>query len=249
MANKPISDNTAGVSGRLMKARINPLRWSAAHDEPPTCLGTRLSHQAALEWLAGTLVQEDLPQIMKMRYHNLEGMDSLLAAIPESQLIVEKVLIPLRQAKAAYVMGHEFSCLALSAMVGEMLATLRFLISDYSTRQEPMTVSTQKLIFGGSFEDLSQSRRISVLRGLKLIDEQTGKDFAELSQIRNKYLHRLTKDHKTMEPDARKCYEIAAKLTAVIFGFSLHGASITLHPDIMRFIYKEEAAESGEPSA
>src|SRR5262245_30780423 len=95
---------------------LNYLRWIEA-DETMQKLGFTLNAESALNWFCQTL-HRPLMSALVGRYAQVANLDHALFFFPtEHPVLVEKVLIPLHQAKVAFVLGHEFGCIAMCGMV------------------------------------------------------------------------------------------------------------------------------------
>jgi hypothetical protein len=222
-------------------ARLNYLRWFAAEDLPGNV--DPLNADIALGWFCQTL-RRPLLGVLKARYGNLVGLDNQLAVFPHEEVLIEKVLIPLHQAKVAYVLGHELGCIALSGMVAEMLATLRFRVSGFGSGPNAMTKRRQERLFGRDFEGMEHSRRVGILELLKLIDSETAEQFSILSKVRNKYLHRLSEPHEELAKDALRSYAIAVTLAVKTLGLGFKESSVTINPEVLAYIKARSANTS-----
>ena len=222
------------AAGERLLAKLNYLRWFAAEDEPSFAFP--LNSDTALQWFCQTLQQQHLVDVLKARYRNLIGSDDELFVFPAEEALIEKVLIPLHQAKVAYVLGHELGCIALAGMVAEMLATLRFKVSRFGSGEEAMTESRQERLFGKSFERLQHTARVGTLELLQLIDHQTADEFMVLSRIRNKYLHRLSEPHQELARDAAQAYRIAVKLAVKVLGLGSRDGGVAISPEVLVYI-------------
>ena len=200
----------------------------------------------ALAWFCQTLSAPIL-EALRGRYKALMGVDHQMAIFPVEPVLLEKVLYPLHQAKVAFVLGHELGCIALSGMVAEMLATLRFQISPFGSGQQALSKGRQTRLFGRDFEEMEHSRRLGLLELLGLIDLATGDEFKELSSIRNRYLHRLSHPHKEMSDDARRAYELAVGLAFKILGIGLKDRRATIAPEVLAYIRSSQPAAGGSP--
>src|SRR5690606_4368074 len=95
--------------------------------------------------------------VLKARYERLTECDYPLFAFPYDQVVAEKVMIPLHQAKVAFILGYELGCIAMCGMVGEMLASLRFKMSRFGSGPDAWTPSRQERLLGRGFEHIEHS--------------------------------------------------------------------------------------------
>jgi hypothetical protein len=210
---------------------VNYLRWLEADGvlDPPTT-------DTTLEWLCRTIPHRPLVPSLIGRYAQLGNSDGMLFAFPLEQVLMEKVLIPLHQAKAAFIMGHELGCIALSGMVGEMLSIFRFQISPHGSGPHAMTETQQERFFGRTFERIDHGRRIGILELLRLIDSQTADQFLRLSRTRNAYLHRLSEPHEELAKNAKEAYGIVAGLAAKILGLGIETRVVKISPEVLDYV-------------
>lgn len=218
-----------------MKALLNYLRWFAAEESGEKLIGYAFNADTSLDWFCQTLASPRL-DALRGRYLSLAGIDEQAAVFPSEPVLVEKVLIPLHQAKVAFVLGHELGCIALAGMVAEMLATLRFQVSPHGSGPSAMTKGQQNRLFGRTFEEIDHSRRLGILELLGLIDSETGNQFKEMSGIRNKYLHRLSQPHVEMAADARRSYELAVTLAVKVLGLGIAPSGAKIDPEVLTYI-------------
>src|SRR5690606_38073942 len=132
---------------------LHPLRWFAAEAVGPQ-RQVPFNADTALEWFCSTLPQRPLLPVLKARYERLTECDYPLFAFPYDQVVAEKVMIPLHQAKVAFILGYELGCIAMCGMVGEMLASLRFKMSRFGSGPDAWTPSRQERLLGRGFEHI-----------------------------------------------------------------------------------------------
>jgi hypothetical protein len=170
------------------------------------------------------------------RYREIAAVADPLPLVPAEPTILEKLVWPLRQAKGSYALGNYIGCIALCGMVGEMVAILLWDISKVALQGHPMTEPAQRAMFGSTFEKLGQERRVDVLRTLNLVDDAAKTAFDSVRNIRRKYLHFLSQTHAQVAPDARRAYEDALKVVAVVLGQSFVKGAVSLRPDLMAYL-------------
>ncbi|MGE3425039.1 MAG: hypothetical protein AB7N24_23570 [Dehalococcoidia bacterium] len=184
------------------------------------------------------------------RYEEIAAVADPLPIVPAEPTILEKLVWPLRHAKGSYALANYLGCIALCGMVGEMVAILLWDICKVSLQGHPMTDAEQRAMFSSTFEKLGQARRTEVLHALKLVDDGTKTAFDELRGIRSRYLHLLSQPHAQVATDARRAYDNALKVVAVVLGQTFHQGAVALRPELMAYlvekgIVKPEAKEGG----
>jgi hypothetical protein len=238
---EPPSDGeaTAPQQNTQMRGALNYLRWLSAEGIVPPCTA-----ETALEWFCQTLTHRPVLESLLGRYDHFKNVDNALTFFPvEDAQIAEKILIPLHQAKVAFVMGHELSCIALCGMVGEMLAIVRFEMSSNTlTRQQ------QQRLLGGPFENIEHGRRIRLLELMEMLDKETADTLNDLRSIRNTYLHNLSKSHKDMWQDALKTYKLTVNIAKKVLGLGIKEALPTISPEFRDYLRRSSGNTSPQTS-
>jgi hypothetical protein len=148
---------------------IDPLKFFAV-DEPSPSDSPVPSAEAFLDFLSLPGVPADGESLAR-RYREIAREPVVLFVAPAEQRILEKLVWPLRHAKAAYMVGNYLSTIALSGMVAEMVAVLLFDTAGVRISNRPMTVKDQEALFGREFEKLDQRRKVEVLQTYGIIDD------------------------------------------------------------------------------
>ena len=172
--------------------------------------------------------------IMRKRYRVISNEDYEPIIIPDHPKLKEHIIPPLWEAKLCYVMNMPIACIAQSGLVGEMVALWRFQMILMSGEQ-PLTEERQKLLFGRRFEELSQHRRIEVLKAYGDLNDNLSKHFDELRKIRNRYLHSM-KSVSEADKDAQKAYKHACILVKRTLNITFKDRKMVLPGSVLRFI-------------
>jgi hypothetical protein len=183
------------------------------------------------------------PEAFVIRYQEISAGPDPLPVVPAEPTILDKLVWPLRHAKGSYALGSYLGSIALSGMVGEMVAVLLWDISKVALQGHPMSEAEQRAVFGSTFERLGQERRVDVLHTLKLIDEPTKRAFDSLRGIRRKYLHFLSQAHENVAPDARRAYEDALKVVAAVLGVTFKQGATVFRPELMAYLVEKGIVE------
>ena len=136
---------------------INPLRFFPLDEPSPSDLAVPTPVQF-LEFLCAPGVPSD-PESLATRYREIAPERVRLFVAPAEPRILEKLVWPLRHAKAAYMVGNYLATIALGGMVAEMVTMLLFDTAEAYLNNRSMTAKDQESLFGGEFEKLSQHRR------------------------------------------------------------------------------------------
>lgn len=150
------------------------------------------------------------------RYNEISIEENRLPVAPGEPRLLDRLIWPLRDAKASYVVGNYLGAIALCGMVGEMAAVLAFDMHNEATDPVRYDVKQQSELFGRAFEKLGQDRRINVLTSLGVISEETRDLFESVRTRRNRYLHDWSKDHGAITDDAIACYDACLDFVAAV---------------------------------
>ena len=164
-----------------------------------------------------------------------EGSGGIFAA-PHEDHILEKLVWPLRHAKASYCLGNYLGTIALVGMVSEMVAMTWFDATPFAINGNPMDDDAQKAVWGSTFEKLGQERRVTILRAYGVIDDDLRKSFDEVRFIRRRYLHLASQGHERIQDDARVAFGHGVRQVAKLIGQDVENGKIVLSPVMMRYL-------------
>lgn len=181
------------------------------------------------------------------RFKDIAAAPNLLPIVPAEPTIMEKLVSPLRHAKASYLLSNYLGCIALCGLVSEMVAILIWDISKVQFGGERITAKQQNDIFGSTFERLGQDKRVKVLSGLKLIDDGTKQAFDAIRKIRRQYLHFLSGAHTTIARDARQAYDGALIVVAMVLGArKFEKGAVVLREDLINYLVEKGIARRAD---
>lgn len=178
------------------------------------------------------------------RYAEVAEVQDALPVVAAEEIILEKLVWPLRHAKGSYALGNYIGCIALCGFVGEMAAVLLWDISDFGRR---LAAENQNRLFGKPFEKLGQARRVQVLQGLGLVDPETANEFTTAAEKRNKYLHLLSFSHDQISEDARAAFESAMAIVKFVIGPTSNSGTVVLREDLSRYLRERGVLYEVEP--
>lgn len=212
---------------------INPLSFLEAEEIAAGRAAGPLTCDSILDFLRQPGI--DTSQVLD-RYKEIDGGTSRLWIAPAEPRILDKLVWPLRHAKASYLTGNYLSVVALCGMVAEMVALLRWEIAEVSINGVPMTEQDEVALFGSTFEKLGQERRQRVLRAYGLIDASLDSKFTEIRTRRRKYLHLWSQDHDQLPPDARVSFDAAVALVISILGQETRNGGVVLSDPLKKYL-------------
>jgi len=137
-----------------------------------------------------------------------EPMSQIFIA-PFEPLVMEKLIWPLRQAKANYVAGNYVATIALCGLVGEMVTIL---LMEMHLQRTLSGAALEKAI--ASFEEAGQAARINKLTKAQAVTAPQTSRLSLIREKRNKYLHAFSRPHDDPKKDARTLFVAAAKMVA-----------------------------------
>jgi hypothetical protein len=225
-----------GEPGSKMTILLNPLLW--IEGEPShiaRLLGGRASTASnAIDFLRGPFARTSLAELQG-RYREASKFDRSLPALPGHPAVWTSIVVPLHNAKVAYMLGHYLSCIALGATVAEVLAIFRFEIAPQKSKRG---------FTDDVFERLGQEERVEKLLELALIDSKCEELFSTVRGRRRRYMHFIRRDDRQIKGDARAVYRSAVQLTSIIFGLEIRDGRFGFHEDVDRMMVA--ALKAGE---
>lgn len=178
------------------------------------------------------------------RYAEATTEESHTAIVPHTKEISERLLKPLHSAKKCYCLGDYAATIALCGMVGEMLAILLWKINDVRLKGNPITEQEEIGIFGSSFENLGQDKRLKVLKTFGHITETQLNNFDTIRRSRKPYLHLWTTDLKNEQADALDVFKKSFQLFKEITGIGLADAqTVKVNPLLMKLFENLETTD------
>ena len=178
------------------------------------------------------------------RYAEATTEESHTAIVPHTKEISERLLKPLHSAKKCYCLGDFAATIALCGTVGEMLAILLWKINDVRLKGNSITEQDEIGIFGSSFENLGQDKRLKVLKTFGHITETQLNNFDIIRRSRKPYLHLWTTDLKNEQADALDVFKKSFQLFKEITGIGLADAqTVKVNPLLMKLFENLETTD------
>ena len=238
------------MNDRLISGWINPLAfievdepWASATKATPTL-------ESVIRFLCPADEPLDIEKLLA-RYREISTEPVRLFLAPAEQRILDKLVWPLRHAKASYMVGNCLATISLLGMVAEMVAILLWEIADPQINARPLTKADEKALFGSEFERLGQERRVSVLSAYNIVASDTRQHFETIRQARRRYLHLWSQDHDRLPDDAVKCFHAAVSLVVRAIGQDVQEGKLVLNPRLALYLERKglyEAPEASEPN-
>jgi hypothetical protein len=223
---------------KLIEGYINPLQFIDVDEPWATFLNREVSAQSVLDFICTPGVGSDLESILS-RYKTISVEKKRIHAAPSEQRILDKLIWPLRNAKAGYMCGNYLGVIALCGMVAEMVAIFLFEINSFKLNKIIVSDEGQKAILGSSFEKLGQERRVNILNAFDIVNNEMKMSFDIIRNIRRRYLHLWSQDHEKLPSDAIKCFESAVLLVVSTIGQDLKDGKLILNKEIFEYLEKQ----------
>jgi hypothetical protein len=228
---------------------VNPLAFLAV-DEPWASMDVEdLTMESALRFLCPPDEPLELDRLVA-RYRAISTEPNRLFIAPLDQRVLDKLVWPLRHAKASYMVGNYLATIALSGMVAEMVALLMWEMTDSRIQERPMTELEEAALLGSRFERLGQERRVKVLAACGICDSTDEAAFDSIRIARRRYLHLWSQDHDQLPADAIASFHAAVGLVVRTIGQDVHEGRLQLSPRFARYLAQRqglyEASEGTE---
>jgi hypothetical protein len=234
--------------GERFSAWINPLAFLEV-DEPWASIEKSLPTAVTiLSFLCPPGTPSDSETLIE-RYKRISTEPIRLFAAPAEPRILEKLVWPLRHAKASYMVGNNLAVVALCGMVSEMVALLLWQLADRNVNGRQMTLEDEAALFGSSFEKLGQERRVRVLAAYEIVAPNVMEMFDKIRLIRRKYLHLWSQDHERLPEDAVACFHAAIGLVVTAIGQDIKDGAVVLNPKLVKYLERQGMYEPAEEQA
>lgn len=220
---------------KLIEVFLNPLQFLEIDEPWATLQKGEPSLEAVLDFICTPSIGSDLKSLIE-RYREISVEKTRLFAAPHEQRILDKLVWPLRNAKAGYMCGNYLGTIALCGMVAEMVAILIFQITSFRLNNRPMSEKDQISVFGRKFEKLGQDRRVQILSAYGVIDRNLEEAFESIRITRNRYLHLWSQDHEQLPVDVVKSFEAAALLVVSVIGQNIKDGKLVMNPALVRYL-------------
>jgi len=222
--------------GNTIPVFVNPLQLLEV-DEPWASMAPKLpTTDDIFKFMCTPGVPSDV-QSLTARYKEISQEKARLSLVPRDQRILEKLVWPLRHAKASYVVGNFLSTISLCGSVAEMMALFLFEMSAL----EGAGVQNESggAVISESFERERQSDRVKILLANKLIGADLKKEFDLVRTTRRKYQHLWSQDHATLQPDSLAVFISTVAIVVGSLGFSVSAGATVYKPGVLKYLQKQ----------
>lgn len=180
------------------------------------------------------------PKSLLRRYRELDERGGpQLYCVPAEDRILEKLVWPLKYAKAAYMTGNDLAAIALCGTVAEMVANLHWQLARVQIMGRVMSDEDEGHLLGMNFEKLRQGRRVDVLKAYGVIDRTDNENFKTIAGHRNKYMHSWSHGHHKIRDHAKECYHCTVELVINVIGQEFDNGKLLLKVRVVEFLKKK----------
>lgn len=221
------------MAEELITAFINPLQMLELDEPWADRLNTALTAETFLKFLCVPGVAAD-PTSLATRYRQISIERTRLFAPPNEPTIMERLVWPLRHAKAAYVVGNYLATIALGGVVAEMTALL--LWDVFGSPQLEQSKKVSKELWRSSFETADQARRIKALRAANLITSEEQHAYSRIRVARREHMHLWAPPTNPIETTAVAVFDDAVYLVSTGLGLGIKEGVLMMKQEIMNYV-------------
>ena len=209
-----------------LKGEVNPLAFKPVDLSGADGSTNKPTLEEVLEFLCPRGTPSDIESLIE-RYREIDRVPMQLAIVPSEPRILEKIVWPLRDAKAFYMVGNYLAVITLCGMVAEMVAILLWKLHSVKFNKKK-----EIGVFGQTFEKLRQGRRTKILLAYQQISEQTEALFDSIRTPRNSYLHSWSKARTpdAEQKDALKVFNATVSLVSIAIGAQGYKDGVVILP-------------------
>lgn len=226
--------------GNLMEGWVNPLICISADDRFQFGQPVPLTAEKVLEYFSQTDSKALTIEEIKNNYGAIAQNATKLWVVPAEARILLKLVFPLKNAMAYYMVGNFLESIAISGFVAEMTAIFWFQISAINHEGKPISTDKQEMQALKKVERLKQSERTDKLLQYGVIDQNIKNKFDYVSGQRNKYLHRLTMDDTGIDSIAKQVFDSTLDIMMALTGLTIKvPGHASLNPKLLEYLRKK----------
>jgi hypothetical protein len=118
-------------------------------------------------------------------------------------------------------------------------------MSEIKLNNKPISNTAQRRIFGKTFEECGQKRRIEALMAFGSIGKELNDQFEVIRKTRNSYIHNWSKTQERIEEDAKTVFGAAVHLVAKTIGQGIDNSNtLILNPAFEKYLDKQGLIQS-----
>jgi hypothetical protein len=230
------------MSEHLITAFVNPLQLLELDEPWADRFSEQLTPEVFLNFLCTPSVRSDSASLAA-RYKEISIERVRLFAPPYEPTIMERLVWPLRHAKAAYIVGNCLATIALAGVVAEMTGLL--LWDVFGTSELERSGKVRKELGSSTFENADQARRVRVLRTLGLISADEVHAYGRIRAARRMHMHLLSNvGMPPIEKTAVAMFDDAVFLVSAALGLGISSDGVlTMKQEILQYVKQQPLRE------
>ena len=231
---------------RSFRAWINPLQFVSSVKPMPGTTSKLPPVDSVLNFLGPP---DDKVSVQKAvdRYRDISKEKIRLFAAPAEGRILRKLIWPLRQAKASYMMGHWLGTIATCDMVAEIVAVMTYDVWFTKHLEVGLKASGKEPPTIPEFERFPQAERIRALREWEIIDDGVEMCFDLILNKRTRYRQLWIHDGETMPADAVEAYHASVVVVVHAIGQETNEGRLLLPRDLVNYLARSGMEPSDMP--
>lgn len=161
----------------------------------------------------------------------------LLNFVPDLEIVIKRLLPPVRAAKVNYILGHFISSIAMSALSCEMATSFHFEVACECFSIDGFNDALRKFMTRVEFDTVRQSERLETLRLLPFESKSFIENAEKVKVRRDAYLHVLKLNESRAKEDALNTYKYALQALDSFIGLHPSGevkGALELNPGPLR---------------
>lgn len=197
-----------------------------------------------------TVIQNHVDE-MKKNYEEISQYDFKVFCVPDGTAM-NKIVAPLRTAKKCYCLSDYLGCISMCGMVCEMaiifiydlikihcdaefLESIIERFARYENWGQKMRIDNLRRIVSSSryFKDESAD---SLKPFLGILCEVIFDNAYTVKNIRNEYLHSLSKNYSNLKRDAQKAYHATHELVSEVVAFKIGSKGVIVPQHLEKYI-------------
>jgi hypothetical protein len=222
--------NGENIDEQLLTVIVNPLAFSH-HLLKEIKNEQKITEKDILEYVKGYTMMPNVKNFVR-NYEAISENINRLFAVPAETQINTKLIQPLRHAAGSFMLGNYLDTIAMCGFVSEMMTIFLYETSNIVINDNKISDLADD-IFGRSFEKLGQDRRLKILKGFSIIEQDIFEKFDKIRLMRARYLHRFNEDHAQIAPDAKEIFASTLDLLISVFGQQIKDGKVYYNPNVV----------------
>lgn len=221
----------------LLSLRISPYEHLTEHVDPG-----QLLQDFCNDWTSQAVER------IRARFLRVDTPELDIFVVPAENMVLDKLVWPLRHAKIAFCRSDFLGCIAICGMVCEMATVFVYELVAEASDLSRLESEDREILSEGTYETLRQQERIKGLLRMRVIPQNLAENLDKVRKIRREYLHFLKKDYSAIEDDACQAYEATCLTVKTLVGIPLDDkGKFRIPSHLERYMRSKEVIEPSSP--